>query len=149
MTPIQRAGRVEALTDALRSIDLAIGDEPPTDQTLRVIEAIKRMRDEQPGRVNSLERVDYLERVQSAAQAAWVRIREPGQSGPEHDATAGVDTPLGRLRATTWRTRWRSGRIAWASEYYLNNAAITIAEIKALGLAQRPTTRRLHGGNAR
>ncbi|RJT41990.1 hypothetical protein D3227_04745 [Mesorhizobium waimense] len=136
-----RLAREDAITEALRAANDAIGDETPTDQAFKIIDAIKRMREGQPARVTSTDRRDYLAEVQEKARAAWFAAAQ----GPEHDATAGIDTPLGRLRATTWRRPWagdRGERIAWASEYYLDDKPITVAEIKATGLAQRPTTRK-------
>ncbi|RWF64103.1 MAG: hypothetical protein EOQ34_29940 [Mesorhizobium sp.] len=149
MTNTARIAREEAITDALRAINDAIGDEEPTDQAFKIIDAIKRLRDDKPARVASTERVDYLGRVQAEAQAAWMAQFLPEAEtippvGPNYDATAGVDTPLGRLRVTTWRRGWRGARgerIAWASEYYLADQPITVAEIRACGLAQRPTSR--------
>lgn len=144
MTYAARMAREDAITDALRATNDAIGDEVPTPQALRIIEAIKRLRASQPVRVARLERVDYLERVQQAARAAWMKAHGNGVTGPEHDASAGIDTPIGRLTMTIWRRQWngkRGVRIAWAGEYYLNGEPITIAEIKEAGLAQRPTTR--------
>lgn len=142
MTHAARIARDEAITEVLRAINDAIADEEPTDQALRIIAAVKASRSDTPARVTSLERVDYLERAQKAAQAAW--IAQHGNihvTGSGADAVAGIDTPIGRLRAVTWRREWRGGRIAWASEYYLNDEPITVQEIRAAGLAQRPTTR--------
>lgn len=148
MTHTARLARQDAFTEALRAADRVIGDEHATPQALQIIEAIKRLRDERPARVASLNPVDYLTKVQEAARAAWVGEHGTTASGltiittgPEHDASASIDTPLGRLTITTWRTRWNGERIAWASEYSLAGEAITVAEIKAAGLAQRPTTR--------
>lgn len=140
-----RIAREEAITEALRAINDAIGDEVPTVQAFKIIDAIKRLRDGRPAHVGSTERRDYMAEAQDAARAVWLAVHRLGNTtGPEYDATAGVDTPLGRLRVTTWRRSWRGARgerIAWASEYYLNDQPITVAEIKAMGLAQRPTTR--------
>ncbi|TIN82221.1 hypothetical protein [Mesorhizobium sp.] len=139
-----RIAREEAITEALRAINDAIGDEVPTVQAFKIIDAIKRLRDGRPAHAGS-ERRDYMAEAQDAARAVWLAVHRLGNmTGPEYDATAGVDTPLGRLRVTTWRRPWRGDRgerIAWASEYYLNDQPITVAEIKAMGLAQRPTTR--------
>lgn len=135
--------RDDTITDALRAINDAIGNEEPTDQAFRIIAAVKRLRDDKV-RVASAG-VDYLERVQQAARDAW-RAENAGETvGPSHAATAGVDTPIGRLICTTWRAVWtgskRGERIAWCSEYMLDDAPISISEIKDAGLAQRPTTR--------
>lgn len=147
MSHTARLAREDAITDALRAINVALGDDVPTEQAFRIIDAIKRLRDGEPARVTSLDRRDYMAEVQEAARAAWVSSHG-GQHGNivalGADAVAGIDTPLGRLRVTTWRRTWageRGERIAWASEYYLNDEPITVAEIKAAGLAQRPTTR--------
>lgn len=141
MTHAARLARHDAFTDALRAADRVIGNEHATPQALQIIEAIKRLRDEKPARVASLNQVDYLTKVQEAARAAWMERHGGDVFGPEHDATASVETPLGQLSITTWRTRWNGERIAWASEYSLAGEPITVAEIKAAGLAQRPTTR--------
>lgn len=144
MTHAARIARDDAITDALRAVNEAIGDEEPTDQAFRIIAALKALRPGAPPRVVSLERADYLEKVQREAQRKWLEEYDGliGALGsPAHDAVAGTDTPIGRLRAVTWRRVWHDGRIAWASEYYLNDEPITIAEIRDAGLAQRPTTR--------
>jgi len=144
MTVANKIAREDAITEALRAADLAIGDEAPTPQALRIIAALKRLRSGKAVRVSGTHRVDYLSRVQEAARAAWL-ARHGSVFGPEHDAMAGVDTPIGRLRMVTWRTLWSGGargeRIAWAGEYYLDDEPITVAEIKDAGLAQRRTQR--------
>ena len=139
--------RDEAIADALRVATAVIGDEPASPQALKIIEAIKRLRAADPVQIEALSRINYMARLQDEARAMWAahysgKVATLGPFGPEHDVIAGIDTPLGRFRVTTWRTRWRGGRIAWASEYYLNDAPITVAEIEAAGLAQRPTTRK-------
>lgn len=143
MTVTARLAREDAITDALRVADAAIGDEPPTAQALKIIAAIKLLRSNDPVKVAELSRVNYVARLQDAARGAWLS-RHGSVFGPEHDATAGIDTPIGRFRMVTWRRLWdsRSGpRISWASEYYLNDEPITVAEIAAAGLSKRPTTR--------
>lgn len=158
MTQAARMAREDAIRDALRAINDAIGDEEPTAQAFRIIEAIKDLRANSPVRVPIIHRnkhdsiaapIDYLERVQQEARAAWTKAHG-GQHGnvvvtdPSADATAGITTPLGRLTATTWRTVWtgKNGqRIVWMTEYSLDGEPISIAEIRKAGLAQRPTTR--------
>lgn len=135
--------RDDAITEALRAATDALGDDEPTQQALQIIAAIKRLRS--PVRVTGSERVDYLERVQQAVRAQWHGTRKADEIGPVFAAVAGADTPIGRLKAVTWRTTWRTGRVAWMTEYYLNNDPITLAEIRAAGLAQRPTLRRRQG----
>jgi hypothetical protein len=147
MTHAAKIARDDFITEALRAANDALGNEQPTAQALAIIAAIKGLRRD-PVRVASLSRVDYLTLVQQAAQAAWTatRGRLPHQpaTGPGNDATAGIDTPIGRLTALTYRRVWngRNGqRIAWATEYSLDGEPITLAEIREAGLAQRPTTR--------
>jgi len=146
MTVTARIAREDAITDALRVATQVIGDDAATAQALQIIAAIKLLRSADPVKVAQLAAVNYMARLQEAARAAWQteyggRVATRGPFGPEHDAVAGIDTPIGRLRMVTWRREWQGGRIAWASEYYLNDDPITVAEITAAGLAQRPTTR--------
>lgn len=128
--------RDNTITECLRAVDREITSEP-TFRELQIIAALKALRTDAPLRVTGDIRVDYLGSVQRAAQAAHGGV----EIGPEHSASAGMDTPLGRLRAVTWRAVWKAERIAWASEYYLNDEPITIAEIREAGLARRPKTR--------
>jgi hypothetical protein len=120
-----------AIAEALRAVDEAIGDEVPGEQAFRIIAAIKALRPDRSAHVAELERIDYLEMVQRSVRAAWNSRYAAGSIGPECDAVAGVDTP--RV--------WRGGKIAWASEYYLDDDPVSITEIRAAGLARRPTTR--------
>lgn len=140
MTHAASLARDEAITEALRAVNDAIGDEVPTQQALRIVEAVKRLR--VPVRVEGTKRVDYLGRVQHAVRVQWKGTRKPDEIGPEFDAVISVGTPLGFLKAITYRRQWSTGRIAWMTEYYLDDTPITIAEIRAAGLAMRPTTRR-------
>lgn len=147
MSITARLARDEAIADALRVATAVIGDDAASPQALAIVAAIKRLRVADPIKIAALSRVNYLAQLQGKARGLWMQIYaiedQRGQDciGPQADATAGIDTPLGRFRTVTWRRRWSNGRIAWASEYYLNDEPITIAEIDAAGLAQRPTTR--------
>jgi len=146
MTHTARLAREDTITDALRAADTAIGDEEPDDQALRILAALKALRADQPARVTGTNRVDYLTRVQKAAQAAWYNRhgQDQNRAGIEFEASASVATPLGDLRAIIWRREWRGvrgRRLAWASEYWLGDDPITIDEIRAAGLALRPTSR--------
>lgn len=149
----ERIAREDVISECLRALDIGIGDEQPTDQALRIMKEIKALRApdplvlaQQPNDTKYRTRfpTDYLERVQDAARAAWLAQWQHGDVDPAHDATAGVDTPLGRLRCTVWQRQW-AGKVrqttTWASEYALNDEPISVREIRAAGLAQRPTTR--------
>lgn len=139
-----RIVRQDAITECLGAIDRAIGKEPPHDQTIEIIAALRALRSD-AARVPGLARVDYLERVQQAAQNAWqAKHGTENRSGVEFDAVSGTQTPLGRLKAVTWRRAWsgkRGEREVWASEYYLDDEPVTVAEIREAGLARRPHTR--------
>lgn len=140
--PTSKRTRIDTLTDVLRAINDVCGDEPPAPQTLDIIKAVKRMRDDKPVQVSSAHRVDYLEQVQRKARAAWKRL---GDNDFGYPGIAAVETPLGVLRAETHEVQWRrkSGVVTlqWASRYTLNSDPITVAEIREAGLAQRPTSR--------
>lgn len=146
MTHAARMAREDAITDALRAADEALGGEQPTPQALRILAAIRQLRSGEPVRVVSTDRVDYLQQVQQKSRALWLRqYGDLPATGPEHDASATVKTPIGFLSATTWRRTW-TGRLgtreAWATEYDLDGEPISIREIREAGLARRPTTRR-------
>lgn len=146
MSHAARLAREDAITDALRAANVAIGEDVPSSQALKIIDAIKRLRSDQPVRVIALSAANYLAKVQAAARAAWF-AEHGSKCSPEisDDAVASIDTPIGRLKLVTWRRIWasdkRGARIAWAGEYYLNDDPVTLAEIEAAGLAQRPTRR--------
>lgn len=144
MTLARAIAREEAITDALRAADAAIGSELPTQQALRIIAALKRLRPASLPKVIAGSGVDYLERVQRLARQAWSTLYDPDAIGPQHDATAAVQTPIGILRAVVWRTEWQGQKrrqVAWRAEYYLDDAPVTVREIRQAGLAQRPTSR--------
>lgn len=127
--------RDDTITEALRAVNDAIGDDEPHEQAFRIIAALKALRDDRTRVAGG--GVDYLRKVQDAAQRAWI-------AGSGDPTTAGLATPIGVLSCTTWQRKWsgsRGERAAWASEYTLDGEPITVSEIKAAGLAQRPTTR--------
>lgn len=145
MKHIEKIAREAAFTEALQIIADTVGKEnDPEPQTIRIIAAIKHARDTEIATVKGTSRIDYLERLQRQARTAWHTKHEAGTIGEEHDAVATVETPLGTLSVTVWRTRWtgaRGEREAWRGEYYLAGSPITVAEIRAAGLARRPTQR--------
>lgn len=144
MNHANKIAREDFIAEALRAVDSAIGEDQPTAQALRIIEALKRLRAEKAVRITSEQPIDYLTMLQDKARAAWAATHAADCVGPLYDIATGVDTPIGRLRIITWRTPWRGrrgSRLAWATEYYLDDAPITLAEIRLAGLAQRPTTR--------
>lgn len=117
----------------------------PTAREISIVQAITSMLRDQPPRVIG-NRVDYLSMVQARSREAWVAEFGDGISDepiPEKPrlASAGIETPIGLFRAVTRRKAWKSGRPTWATEYYLDDVPMTIADIKAAGLAQRQTTR--------
>jgi hypothetical protein len=132
--------RADALTDALRAIQIAIGDAEPHAQIYQAIGAIKTLRAGYEVRVQTAERIDYLDRVQQAARQAWAA----DGGSRDHDATAAVDTPLGTLTATVWRKETTRGA-EWKSSYSLDGKPIGVRDIKLAGLAQRPTSRNRKG----
>lgn len=142
MSHADRIAREEALTDALRIIADVVGNDNASAQVLHIIDAIKRLRANKPARVRMLTPIDYLSRVQELARAKWLTRHAEDPTIGRFEAVHAVDTPIGVLRLVTWRTEWRGGKPAWAGEYSLDDAPITIAEIRAAGLAQRPTTRK-------
>ena len=127
--------RDDFIAEALRTANDAIGDNEPTPQALAIIAALKSLRS--PSIRVTGGNVDYLGNVQQAARAAHNEEIAPA-------ATAGITTPLGRLKCTTFKRLWRGKRgerVAWYSEYTLDDAPISVREIRDAGLAQRPTTR--------
>ena len=146
MTQGEKIARYNALTDALRVGAEAVEDAQDHPGVTAIFEAIKRLRDAEPAVATNADRVDYMARVQQLARSAYREAHGnlPARYGVEVDATASVDTPLGRLRLTTWERQVygkRGKRRQWAGEYSLDDAPITVAEIRAANLAPRPTTR--------
>jgi len=121
--------RDETITSVLAAISDALGSDEPHEQSLRIIQTIRAMRDE--GIRIASPAMDYLRHVQELSR------RAPG-------SPASIRTPLGFLTATASPKAWRGKmgiRTAWVTEYALDGAPITLKEIRAAGLAQRPFTR--------
>jgi hypothetical protein len=102
------------------------------------------MREAATATVASTTPTDFLERVQIAARRAHIAQHAKDKIGRTYSASASVDTPLGKLECMTWKRPWegeKRARVTWASEYQLAGEFISVREIKAAGLAQRPTSR--------
>lgn len=131
MTPAERAAYQRGMEAARSAMVLATADvtEPAF---LAVLSRAFRAVSEEIARVNGVvpagHRVDYLSMVQEAARQA-AGDRESG-------GIAGRVTPLGTLECGTCKRG-----DSWHSWYTLNGERVTVRQIKALGLAQRPTTR--------
>lgn len=141
--------REDVITEALRVMNDALDGAEPNDQVLAMFKAVKGIRAPEPLSLPISKVTDYMAWVQREARSAWESRASAYTAGrpigPRFSVTAGVDTPIGRLALTTWRREWvgsiKGERIAWAGEYTLDGEPITVAEIRAAGLAQRPTTR--------
>jgi hypothetical protein len=143
ITQTERIARANGITEALRAATSAIHGEQPTEQTQRIFQALKALQDDRAF-VPGSDRVDYLERVQIAAQTEWNKIygsvkRDKIVQGMS--ATAAIRTPLGTLSCTTWFRRKLDKKLQRDSYYELNGDPITVRAIKASGLVRRPTSR--------
>lgn len=138
----ERQAYENAVTEALRMANDALGDEQPTQQVLRVLEAVRSLRSDKPVVNPSTERIDYMERAVARARMEWSKA-PAGESGARR-GIGGTDTPMGRLKAVTWRRDVisRPGKEFWHTEYYLDDQPISLREIREAGLARRPTIRR-------
>jgi len=92
----------------------------------RAFAALNREISQVKGKVVGGDRIDYL-------QIAQIRARAAGNAG----GSASVRTPLGDLVCMTWL----ADGVRRTSQYTLAGEEITVREIKALGLSQRPTSR--------
>lgn len=142
VTPIHPATAKDAFRaglEAARSIMLNETAEIADPEACRILTLafiqLNREIDHHAGRIVSGDRIDYLERVQLKARQAWVDGR---MSQTTKTAVASTETPLGALICETWM---EAGKDRWQSTYTLAGEQITVRQIKALGLAQRPTTR--------
>lgn len=132
--------RADALTDALRAMQNIIGDADVQPQMLEAIRAIKALRAGYEVRVQTAERVDYLDRVQHVARTAWGEAYGGNGMRIDTEASGSVQTPLGALTATVWRQETSAGT-QWKAHYSLDGKPISVRDIKLAGLAQRPTSR--------
>lgn len=130
MTPAERAAYQRGM-EAARSTMVLHTSHVTDAAMLAVLSRAFRAVTEEIARVNGVipagHRVDYLSMVQEAAKAA---IDGTGMGGDERM------TPIGLL--SCW-TVVKNGKMF--SIYKLNGQRVTVREIIALGLAQRPTTR--------
>ncbi len=131
MTTVERAAYQRGMEAARSAMVLATADvtEPAF---LAVLSIAFRAVSEEIARVNGVvpagHRVDYLSMVQEAAR----------QNADEETGVGGAlqMTPIGKLFCGTEKRG-----DSWRSWYKLNGERVTVRQIKALGLAQRPTTR--------
>lgn len=149
MTLAARIAYQKGVEDAIRAAGSAVEDHDRNDDgsiafaaITDIFAAMRECLPEKTAYVAMTEPVDYLDRLIRAARHAWFEAHGYGTrlSGVEHDAVFGLDTPLGRLKAIVWRRPWtgkRGERLCWAAEYYLNDEPVTIAEIRAAGLAEK------------
>lgn len=144
-THAYKIARDETIQEVIRTLDAALSYVERDEEDIRrnVFATLKGMREGLPVVVRTLNRIDYLEKVQTEARAEHARSR-PSDNAKEYTASAVVETPIGKLGIITWQRTWRGARgerTAWASEYTLNGEPITLDEIRKAGLNQRPTTR--------
>lgn len=149
MTVADRIAYQQGVEDAIRAAGEAVeGYTRAEDGSISyaaITDMFAAMRRRLPAKaayIKMSEPIDYFAQLKSVAHRAWFEKHGHGTklSGVEHDAVAGVDTPLGRLKAIVWRRPWagkRGERLCWAAEYYLDDEPVTIAEITAAGLADK------------
>lgn len=137
--PATREANYRAGMEHARSVMVEATAEIADPEACRILTlAFQRLNSEinrYAGKIVTGDRVDYLEWVQLKARQAWVDGR---MSQTTKAAVSSVTTPLGALTCETWM---EAGKDRWQSLYTLAGEPITVREIKALGLAQRPTTR--------
>lgn len=137
--------RHDAIVECIRAVSQVMdvdGDPGPVAHAM--LDALKSLQSAVPVRVQYMTPVDYLETVQNIARATWASQYQGGETGQIHSASGAVDTPLGRLRCTTWQREWagkRHQRVTWASQYDLRGEPVTIDTIRSAGLAERPSKR--------
>lgn len=139
----ERIIRERAIAECISAIHPLMGEDAGPD-AYAMLEKLKALRDEAQATVAGGNPVDYLEMVQLRARKKHIASIDPDKIGREHSATEAVDTPLGELRCMTWKRPWvgdKRPRITWASEYTLAGDFVSVREIKAAGLAARPTSR--------
>jgi hypothetical protein len=134
MTPAERAAYQRGM-EVARSI-MVVETAPISDaHGLAVLSLAFRAVNEEIAKVAGVvpagHRVDYLALVQAKARQV---LDASGVSGGE---VATVQTPIGVLSCWTYPVLgWK-----YRSEYKLNGQRVTVRQIVALGLAQRPTSR--------
>lgn len=130
MTPAERAAYQRGM-EAARSTMVAHTVSVVDADFLAVLSLAFRAVSEEIAKVAGVvpagHRVDYLAMVQAAARQA---VDETGMGGADRL------TPIGMLHC--WATEVNGRRYAI---YKLNGQRVTVRQIIALGLAQRPTSR--------
>lgn len=146
MTLARRIAYQEAVEDCIRAVSRSC-----PGASVDVFEALRKVMPDRPSRILHPVQVNYLEQLQRMAQRAWFDKHGHGSglSGVAADAVAGIETPIGMFRAVIWRRPWagkRGERLCWLTEYYLNDEAIVLDEIRAAGLAKGVRQRRAEAG---
>ncbi|MBA8904860.1 hypothetical protein [Aminobacter ciceronei] len=146
----ERIAYENAVEDCIRAVSRAT-DGNEADVLVDVFRALRSVMPEKSVRVLQPVQVNYLEQLQRLAQRAWFDKHGHGSglSGVTADAVAGIETPIGMFRAVIWRRPWagkRGDRLCWSTEYYLNDEAIVLDEIRAAGLAKGVRQRRAEAG---
>lgn len=144
MTLAERIAYETAIEDAIRTVS-----ENCPAANADVFSALQSLRPSKPTRVAYSPPVNYLEVLQQLARKAWHDKHGSEAHGAEADAVAGLDTPIGWLRAVVWRRAWtgkRGLRLCWSTEYYLDDEPVTLDEIRKAGLAKGVRQRRAEAG---
>lgn len=146
----ERIAYENAVEDCIRAVSRAT-DGNEENVLVDVFRALRSVMPEKSFRILQPAEANYLEQLQRLAQAEWFKKHGHGSglSGVTADAVAGIDTPIGIFRAVIWRRPWagkRGDRLCWSTEYYLNDEAIVLDEIRAAGLAKGVRQRRAESG---
>lgn len=145
----EKLAREEGIIDARRVV-LEIISEEGFDGTYmrRIVKAMREVQD--PCLVLTIEareRVDWMTLSQRLAQQKYRKDHGISCIGFEYLTAAAVMTPAGPLRCETYRQEWKGPlitRVAWFSEFFLDEVYATRADLKRAGLADRPHSKKFH-----